>query len=435
MSRGADQKVALEEGHRFLSGACLRHIDDFLDLPRRSTFLERSFSPQATFSRSQASWAFVVGGFACLLGGAFYDNIRGPLLPPMSSALGMEFTEVGSFLAIGYASATLTTLLLIGALNRWSERVVTMALALIGASAGLVSQLVTDRPTMYLLAALVGCAVSTLGTISNVLVVKGAPAGREGRLLSALHAMYGIGSGLATITVGSLMARGMHWTSPYFIAIPFFILLCLYAGVLLRSAKKTMAARKESGKITPLQFFVVLMFGIYVAGEVMTATWMTTYLVRVQNMTVSEATPYLSIYFLIMTLARLGCAVFLKPSMEKIVLRIALLVPVGFFLLGYHGALWAFPLVGCYGPFFPVFLARVSRVFHMSARNLTILIMVGMNALLGACSLGLGRLADMLGMRDAYLLAPALLFSGFCLLNVYLYLEKKLELRGEWVKV
>jgi fucose permease len=414
----------------FVSKTDLMHIRGFRFAFRSGAlFVNKSAEKIQVQSRSQDRWPFVIGGFACLLGGAFYDNIRGPLLPPMAEALGIEFTEVGSFLAIGYASATLTTLLLIGALNRWAEGTVTTVLALIGTFVGFLSQMVTDRSSMYILAVFVGCAVSTLGTISNVLVVKGAPGGREGRLLSALHGMYGVGSALATMTVGHLISRGKPWSTPYFFAAPFFIGLSLYSVALLRSRKKAEVVRKETGKITPLQVFVVFLFSTYVAGEVMTATWMTTYLVRVQNMSVSEATPFLSVYFLIMTGMRLGCAFFLKPHMEKLILRWALLVPVGFFLLGYKGALWAFPLAGLYGPFFPVFLSRVTRFFNASARTLTILIMVGMNAMLGVCSLGLGRLADVLGMRQAYLLAPILLFSGFCLLNIYLWLEGKQAFR------
>jgi len=217
----------------------------------------------------------------------------------------------------------------------------------------------------------------------------------------------------------------LDWSKPYLFAAGFFALLCLGAIFLLRPAGKIVDQGAQHGKITSIQIFVVFMFSVYVAGEVTTATWMTTYMVRVLGMQVSDATPYLSIYFLLMTAIRMVCAFFLKPSMEKIVLKCALIIPVGFFFVGYKGALWGFPLMAAYGPFFPVFLARLNRMFPESARNLTILVMVGMNAMVGICSLGLGRLADILGMGYAYLIAPALLFVSFCLLLVYFKFESR----------
>lgn len=381
---------------------------------------------QPTLETNQGiSWIFVCLGFCCLLGGAYYDNIRGPLLPPMAQALGLEFTEVGSFLAVGYVSATLTTLALIWALGRWSERVVTAFLAGIGVVAALFSQMVANLASMYVLAALVGCTVSTLGAVSNVLVVSGAPKGKEGRLLSALHGMYGVGSALATVTVGTLVSKGFDWSKPYFFAAAFFAFLCLGALLLLKPTGKKIEESSRQSRMNSSHFFIVFMFSVYVAGEVTTATWMTTYMVKVLGKEVSDATPYLSVYFLLITFIRMLCAFFLKPSMEKTVLKLALIVPVGVFIAGYKGALWAFPLMAAYGPFFPVFLARLNRIFPDSARNLTILVMVGMNAMVGLCSLGLGRLADVLGMRDAYLIAPALLFVSFCLLLVYFRFEPK----------
>lgn len=158
---------------------------------------------------SRLIWSFVLGGFASQLASAYYDVIRGPLLPPVMQSLHLEFTESASFFAVGHAAAALATLAMIWALNRWSERVLLLTIGGVGAIAGLWAQAVVGFAGLLVLAALIGVAVTALGTLATILVVEGSPQALQARLLAALHSTYGIGCMAGSSIVGAGLARGL----------------------------------------------------------------------------------------------------------------------------------------------------------------------------------------------------------------------------------
>jgi hypothetical protein len=149
--------------------------------------------------------------------------------------------------------------------------------------------------------------------------------------------------------------------------------------------------------------------------------WMTTYLVREHGFSPSAATPYLSAFFLVMATSRVVCAVAVRERWERLILRGALVLPLGAFAAAYlFGLKSALALTGLFGPFFPVFLARQSRRYPDRWRSVTIWTMVAMSVTIGLCNLLVGRAADLVGLRTAYLLPPLLLIAAFALLSVVL---------------
>lgn len=371
--------------------------------------------------RADILWSFILAGFLSLLASSYYDIVRGPLLPAVAAELGLDFQQSGWFLATGTVTATVMTLLMIAALNRWSERTVTIAMCLCGIAAGCVAPFVQSFAALLGLAAILGMTVSTLGTMSNILLVEGAPVELRGRFLAAMHTMYGVGSMSAASVVGVGLGRGLHWSKLYLAAVPVYALLLIFVATKLKRQGKAGVQTVQSWRLSPPQALVVLCFTLYVAGEVTTSMWMTTFLVKTRGLSISEATPYLTAYFLALTLSRLACAFWVPQRMERGVVLGALAISVAAFFTAALGPSEAFAAVGLFGPFFPLFLARASRRFPDRWRSITIWSVVVFNAGIGLANLVLGALADHVGIGNAYFLPPA--FLGAALIAAHLYFK------------
>ena len=381
------------------------------------------FEPTAS---SQVVWSFVLGGMASQLASAYYDVIRGPLLPPVMQSLQMEFTQSAAYLAIGHGAASIATLALIWALNRWSERALLVVIGAVGASAGLWAQFVVSYSGLLVLAALIGVAVTALGTLATILVLEGTPSLLQSRVLAAQNSTYGIGCMAGATVVGAGLAHGLSWQQIFGLGAPAYVGLMIFAWLRLRPHHLAATQRTvQSAGLSPLQALVVATFAIYVAAEVTTSMWLTSYLVQVHRLAASATSGYVSGFFLVLTLSRLACAFWLRPRWEKRVIYAALILPLVGFALGMHGELWGFSLVGLCGPFFPVYLARMSRLFPDKWRSVTIWIMVIMNISIGGFDLVLGRLADIFGLATAYCLPAVLFIAAVALLAAYFRQERR----------
>jgi fucose permease len=376
--------------------------------------------------RSQISPVYVLTGFGSLALAAYFDNIRGPLLPAMAQDLNLGFTASAWFFAVGYAGATAATFGLNPALNAVSERAVMLAVCAGGLACALLAQAVGSFPVLMILAGLVGATVSVFGTMSNVLVLEGTPPPLQGRALSSLHAVYGVGSMAATAVAAFALRRGWHWSWLYELALPF---LALFLGLAVRrmGALPPRGVRTvQSHRLSPLQAFVAVLFAVYVGGEVTTATWLVTYLVRERGVDAPDAALHLTGYFLALTAARLACVAFVRPERERGVLVVALAVPIAAYAVGRLTPLHeAFALMGLFGAFYPVFLARISRAFPDKWRTVTIWSIIGMNVTMAGGNLAIGRIADAAGMSPAFLVPPALLLTALAMLGLYLRWEPR----------
>ena len=352
--------------------------------------------------RKDILWSFISAGFLSLLASSYFDIVRGPLMPAVAAELGLDFNQSGWFLATGTVTATAMTLLMIVALNRWSERTVTACICLGGLAVGVLAPFVSSFALLLGLAAILGMTVSTLGTMSNILLVEGAPKDLRGRFLAGMHTMYGVGSMSAASVVGIGLGKGFHWSTLYTIAVPVYLFLLIFVLLKLKRQGTPGPTTVQSWRLDPAQALVVVCFTLYVAGEVTTSMWMTTFLVQTRGLTISEATPYLTAYFLALTISRLACAFIVPVEKEQLVVRAALAVSIVAFLCAATGPSWAFGLVGLFGPFFPLFLARASRRFPEKWRSITIWSVVVFNMGIGVANLILGQLADQFGIGRAF---------------------------------
>jgi fucose permease len=323
-------------------------------------------------------------------------------------------------------------LALVAAAGRLSDRSLAVAASLAAAGVSGLSLLVSDFSSLLPMALLVGGTVAAMGTVCNFLVVEGTPHALRGRALAGLHTMYGIGSFGAGLVVSGAIDGGIGWRWLFLGLAPLHLLMALFFA--WRLPARTAAdpdGGNGLGKLDRRHILVLVVFVLYVGGEVTTSMWLSNFLVGAREVEPAAAAQRVSGFFAVLTVSRIVCWFFVRPSHERGLLIASLLVPLVSFVVGYAAFDWAFALVGLVGPFFPVYLARVSREFGRSWKTLTMWIFLGDQIGLATINLALGRAADLWDIQRAFLAPPLMLAAALALVCLHLALAA----RPGWVEV
>lgn len=368
-------------------------------------------------------WSYICCSFLILSVGAYLDNVRGPLIPLLTHRFGIPYGKTSWFLVLASVVGLATNLLLLPLLRYWGERKVILVMCLIGGLTTISGFWVTDFPSLLGMAGLIGCAVASMGTLSNVLAIQGSDEKSRSKLLCAVHMMYGFGSLLAPMTASFLLDRGFAWNSILVACAPLVLLIAFLVVRYLPSVKDVPAVEANPGKLSFVQKILMAVFGVYVVGECMTTMWMTTYLVEAEKFSVAQGARYVTGFFLMMGITRALCFLSLKPRHETFVVTGCLILSSAAFVAGRSGWLWAFPLAGILGPFFPLLLSRVSRNFPVQSRSMTVWILVSVQLGLALAYALMGRLTDMVGISVTYWVPFIFLVGTLGLLGWYFFYE------------
>ncbi len=366
----------------------------------------------------RADYRFLFGGFATLLVVSFLDNARGPLIPVLLASLNIPYETAGLFLTVGNIAAVAATFLLGRALQRWGERRVAIWVCFVSTLPGLLAPWVEGRWLLLLLGLLLGAAVALLGSLCSILTVKGSPPLRTARYVSFQQVMYGVGSLTAPLVFSALIAGGKPWW--WLLSGSAFSLFALGAAlirVLPQLPPEARAIERREDPLSRSQMLVVLMFAMYVGGEVLASMWMSSLLVAEQGLNPSDAAGSLMYFFIIMAVTRFMCFLWVKPRYETRVLTLSLLCGIVLSVLGQQGYAWALPAMGIMGPFFPLCMARLSARYPKNWRQMMIFVYAGMQITLALMHVSVGKIADQVGMKQAFLLSP--IFLSLCALCLW----------------
>ncbi len=350
-------------------------------------------------------FAFIFTGLGLLLCSSFFDSLRGPLLPLLSHELNLPYEKVSLFLVMGYLAAMAFGRVLIPVVERFSYRRVAALLCLLAPLTAAYAFLVGGLGSLIAFGILVAVTSSSIGSVANLFVLHGTDAPYRARFYGLLHAMFGLGSQAAPFFVGLLLARGMDWR--WLFVIGSLPILLLGAWTQLGLPNESTAPEPDAPRPRPfrwisLQGLLVLAFALYVAAEVLGSIWLVAYLVEVRGFTVADAAPYATGFFVVMTATRFACYAVRDDQVEKFLIVGGLGVGLVSFIVGLSGYPLAFSLVGLVGPYFPLVLARMSRLLPREAPSLTMRTLIVAQGTLAACHFGMGYLATTFGMAMAY---------------------------------
>jgi predicted MFS family arabinose efflux permease len=347
--------------------------------------------------------------------GAYFDNIRGPLLPVFSVDFTISPSLTSYLIVVGNFVGLVTLLALPRVVRAVNDHALTLGLFVAAlAFVGLVFS-VQGFYTLVPYAALFGLFVATFGSICNLLVITGTPVQHRARTLSALHSIYGLGSWLAGVACGVTALNAFGWRNVLLYASPVIAIAII---AMLRKNTFPPDIRAEVGRSArpagKVSLALVSTFALYVCGEVLFSTWLASYLVFKQGVSAEAGALTLSGFFAVMGISRLLSGIFLRERIEVPLIVLSLVAGIAALGVG----LWsdwaaAFMAVGLLGPFYPVLLGRVSRQAPDGGRVLTLRIILATQTSLMLGNLLVGQVAAHFGVGDILLLPVFFLFATF----------------------
>ncbi|MBI4926982.1 MAG: MFS transporter [Anaerolineae bacterium] len=321
-----------------------------------------------TESKPNLGWVTAIA-FLCLFLLGLIDNLKGATLPPLLAELSLSDAQGGSILLWAYLGF-LTAALLVGVLSDLAgNRAVVLASAAC-LVLGIIGYSLSSR--LGLLSASMALMGMGLGGVdmAGSLIIVAYYTRNKGRLLNLMSFFHGLSSTLAPYYAGLLLTAGLSWRQVY--QFPLVAVAAMLLMGALAPFPKAQVTQKSGldfhalGKVIlqpGMGWFFALMI-LYVSTEIGVASWLVTYLQRIQNLSVTQSALFLSMFFVGVMIGRLLGTLFVERIgyLRAILITsscAALCLAVGMF--GPGASYWALPLTGLFlSIIFPTLTAAVS---------------------------------------------------------------------------
>ena len=365
-------------------------------------------------------WSIFFCGAGLLCLAAWIDNLRGPLLPVVVELLEMDYRDASLIISLGNLVAMVGTWLLMPILNKYSLKQVGTVI-LIYTSIVCASALLIDSKSRILFwGALIGGCLSALGSLANLYVQSAAKDNRRGQMMAALHSIYGLSSFCAPWLAGLVLSEPTRWPYLFAMGTPFGLMLAGFIQLRIKEPieSKSHQNQRQPISLEPLHILAVLTLIMYVVGETLTSTWLSTYLVREQNFSIRAASAYTSGFFALMFITRIICGFWATPNWHRAIIWLSLIAAFCCFILGKtFGWSMLLPGVGLIGPVFPLFVTWLGLRFPERDRTLLLWTLSGMQAALASMNYLIGTLADVAGFSTAFWLPGIVILITMILLK------------------
>ena len=156
-------------------------------------------------------WPLILISYASLFVFGISDNIRGPLFPEILKEFNISDSLGSMMFALSSLSGFLASHFARNLLRRFDRRSI-LQWACIGLALTLLGLAVSPNFYIFLgFSILFGLNSGIIGLVPNVLVPLGSTPEKKQRLLSGLHAMYGVASLIAPMLVASISFITGNW--------------------------------------------------------------------------------------------------------------------------------------------------------------------------------------------------------------------------------
>jgi FHS family glucose/mannose:H+ symporter-like MFS transporter len=360
----------------------------------------------------------------------FSDNLRGPLFFEILKSYGVSDSLGALIFSASSICGFFTSLFSIRILKKLTlNHLLSLSLFLFAVSLFGISQSHEFWLALCFFG-LMGASMGFMGVAQNSLVSM-TDAKIRIRAMSGLHAMYGLASLLAPLAVGMGLQKGWHWSTFFQIAacLPFVLFVSSFLWVKKRKLKDTVVSEKPSHqlKFNSSVFWACGLLASYVIAEILVASRLSLYSIREFNLSSSEASRFVTGFFLGLLSGRLLGAFIKWPGTFQTQLFVSLLASFIFTGLGLYMSPWYFILTGfAMSVFYPVcssFLAEKFRghegvifSYANAAQAISIVVMQSV----------VGWISDYQGIRYAMHLTFLFLFiSLICLWRLSFDRHKK----------
>lgn len=354
------------------------------------------------------------------------DNLRGPLFFEILKTYEVSDT-VGSLLFSGSAiMGFLSCLASIRILKKISyTQLLSFSLFLFTVGLWGMSQ----SPSFTILiffTGIMGSAMGFMGVAQNSLVAL-APREYRTKAMSGMHSMYGAASFLAPLFVGIGLQQGLEWKSFFFITgfLPFVLFLSSFYWSKDNSLGNLAENKKDpkqaiSGKITKKIILACGLLGFYVIAEILVGSRLSLYSIREFGISSSEASRYVTGFFLGLLSGRIYGAFFQWPGRSSQQLLFSLGFSFLTLILGLYVTPWFFTLTGIgMSLFYPVCVSYMAQLFR-GQEGVLFSYLIGIQSLLiVVMHVVVGKVSDLIGLKSAFHMAFLfLMVSAFCLWRI-----------------
>ncbi len=375
-------------------------------------------------------WPYIIISYLSLFVFGLTDNLRGPLFPEILKTFNVSDSFGSWMFAISSFSGFVSSYLARHLLRHFDRKSVLQGgcFSLIIALLGLAWA--PQFNVFLIFSLLLGISLGIIGLIPNVLVSLGAPPVLKQRLLSGLHAMYGLASFCAPLVVAYVGTMTGSWRPVFLVAslgplgLILYSLHSTHAG-LHEKPKKNLGPHFHKKNQLISQIFIACMLSFNVAGEIMISSRLALYMRREWNFDLAQSSLYVTYFFIAMLVGRtLFALIHFKISIRTLLsISIIMTLFAGFAGLFIH-PLFLILTGFTIAPFYPLSIIFISNEFPENLDSAISYLMATDSLMLVFMHLAVGQMTDLFGIHLAILIGMSFFMLSFIFLNAYYRLFK-----------
>lgn len=346
------------------------------------------------------------------------DNSRGPVYPEIlnlfniSKSTGSIIFSMSSLMSFLMALSSKVWLKRLGAIRATKLSIFVHMLAIF--TMGYVAQSSDNFVYFVMGSALFGIGVGIQSLSLNLIVANAIPLENRQKVFAGLHSMYGLASLCAPSLLSVVFHYEMSWQNYYMVLAGLPLSLFIFSFKI--SSKEIVEKKEEQVKASAKTGARLgILFGFYVASEVLVSSRMVIYLKEIWSMELDKASSYLGIFFFLLLAGRLLFTVVKVRYSLLTLLKLSVLATLIFYILGmYVDPLFLAATGGAMSFFFPCGMTWISNTYEKSSDSLMATVMTYVGGMIVSIHYVVGMISDIYGLQISMML-------GVFMLTVVLY--------------